>query len=124
MGKRGKTIFGAGTWALPGGHLENLERVEDCVRRELTEEVGIKPVRMELLGVINDIPTLKGQVRHYVRFVYLIKEFSGEVRNLEPERCEGWEWVDKSKTPSPLFVGHFKTLEFYKSKGRPAVFES
>lgn len=33
-----KNTFGAGTWALPGGHLEFLERADECLSRELKEE--------------------------------------------------------------------------------------
>ncbi len=115
MGKRGN-IFGKGSWALPGGHLEINEKTVECVTRELNEEVGITPIKMELLGVLNDIRNIPGQERHYVRFVYLVTKFSGEVTNKEPDKCEAWEWFDKNKLPEPVFVGHVKVIEFYLNK--------
>ena len=115
MGKRGN-VFGKGTWALVGGHLEVNEKVEDCAVRELHEEVGIIPTKMKLLGVVNDVPDFPGQDKHYVRFVYLISKFKGEVQNKEPEKCEGWEWFDKKKLPEPLCVAHVKVLDMYLNK--------
>ena len=114
MGKRGK-VFGEGSWAFPGGHLEKGEAAEDCARRELKEEVGINPVKMELLGIINDIPNISGQMRQYLRFIFLIEGYTGEVVNNEPDKCDGWEWFDLDNLPKPVFVGHVKVLKFFLS---------
>lgn len=112
MGKRGN-VFGRGSWAFPGGHLEVNEKTTDCVIRELNEETGIKPVEIKLLGIINDYPNIPGQSNHYIRFVYHILKFSGDITNKEPDKCDGWEWFGKDKLPRPIFVGHVKVLEFY-----------
>lgn len=117
MGKRGK-VFGEGSWAFSGGHLEIGETVEDCARRELKEEVGIVPTKLKLLGIINDIRNIPGQTKHYIRFIFLIEDFSGEIMNKEPDKCEGWEWFSQNSLPEPIFVGHQKTIQFFLSKTR------
>lgn len=42
-------------YALPGGHLENLENPLECIEREMVEELGIKPNVGRLLYVHNFI---------------------------------------------------------------------
>lgn len=34
-------VQSTGTWGLPKGHLESMETIEDCVRREVREETGV-----------------------------------------------------------------------------------
>jgi ADP-ribose pyrophosphatase YjhB (NUDIX family) len=38
-----------GRWSMPGGKVENNERIDDAVRRELVEETGSKAVAVELI---------------------------------------------------------------------------
>lgn len=114
LGKRGR-VFGEGSWAFPGGHLEVGERVEDCARRELKEEVGIEPRKISLIRILNDFKNLEGQEKQYIRFTFLVEDFSGEIINKEPEKCEGWQWFDLANLPEPIFIGHQKVLKLFLS---------
>ncbi len=51
--RRGKPPF-RGLWALPGGHVDPGERVEDAARRELAEETGVAVDRVEPVGVYSE----------------------------------------------------------------------
>ncbi len=59
--RRGKKLNAhAGQWALPGGRLDPGETVEEAVRRELHEEVGLSLGPEAVLGALDDYPTRSG----------------------------------------------------------------
>lgn len=101
LGKR-KNAHGEGDWAFPGGHLELNEAWEDCVRREIKEEVDIEIKNIKFGAVTNDIFTKES--RHYITIFMLTDYDSGEVKTMEPEKCEYWEWFEWDKLPSPRFI--------------------
>lgn len=49
---RKKQGFGAGKWNAPGGKINDGESLEQCVARELNEEIGIAPRGPKLLADI------------------------------------------------------------------------
>lgn len=100
MGKR-KGAHGSGTWCPPGGHLEFGETWEQCARRETMEEAGIEIDRIEFFGATNDHREKQGT--HYITIMMKARYKSGEVRNCEPEKCEGWDWFDWESLPEPRF---------------------
>lgn len=101
IGKR-KNIRASGTWGFPGGHLEFRESFEKCIKREVMEEAGIKIKNIKFQTLTNDIhPKEK---THYVTLFFISDYDSGKVRNMEPEKCEGWEWVLWNNLPHPLFL--------------------
>ncbi len=90
IGKR-KNIIGHGEWAFPGGHLEFGESFEECINREIIEEVGIKVKNIKLEAITNDIhPQAK---THRVTLFFTCDYIGGIVKNMEPHKCEGWEWA-------------------------------
>jgi 8-oxo-dGTP diphosphatase len=93
---------GDGSWCFPGGHLEFNESIEDCARRETMEEVGIKIKNIKKVYFTNDI-FLKEKV-HFVTLFIVSDYDSGEVKVMEPEKCDKWDWFDWDNLPKPLFI--------------------
>jgi 8-oxo-dGTP diphosphatase len=108
LGKR-KNAHGKGTWCLPGGHLEFNEEIEDCARREVMEEAGIKIKNIRFATITNDM--FKKEGKHYITIFMLSDYDSGEVKIMEPEKCGRWEWFEWDSLPSPLFLPNKNLLK-------------
>ena len=107
MGKR-ITSHGSGEWAFWGGHLEHLETLEECARREVREEIGIEITNLKFLCVSN---TRQYAPKHYVDVGYVAEIARGEPQNLEPHKREQLEWFDVNNPPSPMFGLCYNYLE-------------
>lgn len=88
-------LIGAGTLALPGGHLEMGETWEECSIREILEETNLLIKDVKFVGATNDIAIGGNIAKHYVTIFMAadVDENSQSLQNLEPEKCEGWNWI-------------------------------
>ena len=98
-----KGSHGSGSWAFPGGHLEFGETPEQTVVRELQEECGVQVKNLTTVTFTNDI--FITEQKHYITLYVLCDYASGEAKNLEPEKCERWEWFAWDRLPEPKFLG-------------------
>ena len=111
LGKR-KGSHGGGEYAFPGGHLEYMESFEDCARRETKEECGIEiqNIRFQFLANIT-----KYAPKHYVHIGLMADWKSGELKVLEPEKCESWNWYALGNLPKPMFGVCKTAFDSYKT---------
>lgn len=111
LGKR-KSRHGNGEYAWPGGHMNYLESLEGCARREVLEEAGIEVENVRLLRILN----LKDYApKHYVDFCFVADWKAGEPRICEPDKVEQWGWYELDALPTPLFAGEVSAIEAYRT---------
>ncbi|KAI7501575.1 hypothetical protein KC367_g2785 [Hortaea werneckii] len=95
LGKR-LGSHGAGTFALPGGHLEYGESFEQCATREVEEETGLAITDVRFLTATNSV--FHETTKHYVTIFMTAVARSAddglepEPKVMEPDKCEGWSW--------------------------------
>ena len=110
LGKR-KNVYGAGTWGLPGGHLEYGEGMKEAAARELGEETGLKADELKFVALINDVR----EDEHYLQIGFLAKDTGDKEPILnETERCYEWRWFDLDNLPQEIFPGHIREIQIFK----------
>jgi len=107
-----KGSCGAATWAFPGGHLEFAEGVEACAKRELLEETGLRVTSCTLGPWFENMMEKK----HYITLLVMVDQFEGEVKLLEPDKCESWQWFSLDALPQPLFPTLVSQLAFLRNR--------
>jgi 8-oxo-dGTP diphosphatase len=100
LGKR-KNSHGDGSWSFPGGHLEMYETLENCAKREVLEETDLKVKNTKFAAITNDI--FHKEKKHYITIFIRADYDSGELKNMEPEKCSEWHWYSWENLPQPLF---------------------
>jgi 8-oxo-dGTP diphosphatase len=101
LGKRKKS-YKSGFFGCPGGRLHLTESLEDCARRELMEETGLKAKKLAYVGVVREIQ--EGYT--FVHFVFRCDEYDGKPVMMEPNKCEGWEFYEVDRLPLEILPGH------------------
>ena len=95
--QRMKNGLMGGLWEFPGGKKEQGESSEECLRREIMEELRVKIVSL------NKVMTIK---HAYTQFRVTLTVFNCKLqkKKIRPDGCEQWKWVSLSnlkKYPFP-----------------------
>lgn len=115
IGKR-KGSHGAGLYSIPGGHIEFKETYDQCCDRELMEEIGVNFGSYKKVGFSEDFFVKNGEDKHYTTLYFVVEDIDSdniEIKNLEPEKCEGWEWKHVSDLPEVMFCDTFNQIKNY-----------
>lgn len=92
---------GAGSWSIPGGHLEFGESFEETARREVKEETNLDITNVRFGAVTNDNFVDEG--KQYVTVWMLSEWASGQEYIVEPDKYLSLRWHTFENLPTPLF---------------------
>ena len=111
-GKDTGGIYEPDSWCLPGGKQEYNETIIECAKREVKEETNLSISNLEVFGADDDI-----QIdRHYVTLHVVAKDYSGELKVMEPDKEDEWKWFDIDNLPDNLYTPSKKTINNYLKK--------
>jgi 8-oxo-dGTP diphosphatase len=91
--------------------LEFGETLENCAKRGVLEEAGIKIESVSQVAYTNDF--FPEANKHYVTLFVMAAHISGEAQECEPEKCGHWHWVNWKDLPKP----HFSPIEHLLEQG-------
>lgn len=81
------------------------ETWEECAAREVMEETGLSIHNVKFAYVTNTVMRDEMRPSHYVT-IFMRGELvdpNAVAENLEPDKCDGWEWVEWPNVPQPVF---------------------
>jgi len=108
--KANSELQGQGTWTMPGGKVEFMEKLVDAAKRELKEETDLDAIDLDLLCVSDDMTN----TAHYVTVGFIVKEYNGDVKTMEPDTILEWNWFDIDDLPENLYKPSAQCIEKYK----------
>jgi mutator protein MutT len=88
-----------GHWDLPSGHLEVGETPAEAMARECKEEIGVEVHPSDLQLVHTSFRPVHDKTGNRIDFVFMTKNWKGEVRIGEPKKCKTLKWAKYEKLP-------------------------
>lgn len=98
--RRRNTGYQDGNYQVPAGHIDEDELPSEAAIRETKEEVGvdIRPEDLEFVHV--SYRPKHDDTDDRVDFFFRAKKWFGEVKIMEPEKCDDLRWVAPEEMPT------------------------
>lgn len=105
-------IYEPDSWCLPGGKQDYEETIFECAKRETKEETNLDISGLEVFNAMDDIQPNK----HFVTIQVIARSFSGELKVMEEDKIDKWQWFDIFQLPNNIYSPSKKFIEAYLNK--------
>ena len=109
--RRFNTGYEDGKYSVVAGHVEAGETVTQATIREANEEVGVRliPQDIDVVHVMN-----RKSEDERIDFFLVIKQWTGEITNKEPDKCDDLSWFPVASLPDNTIPYVRAALENYQ----------
>ena len=107
LARRCNTGYQDGNYQVPAGHVEAGELPSEALIREAKEEVDIDLSPGDFTLVHISYRPKHDSTDNRVDFFFKATHWSGEVQNMEPDKCDDFKWVLPGELPENT-VPHMK----------------
>ena len=109
--RRYNTGYEDGNYSVVAGHVEGGEELKTAMVREAREEagIGILPSDLEVVGAMH-VKTDK----EYISFFFKASVWSGDVTNMEPDKCDELRWSAIDDLPDNTIPYVRRAIENYR----------
>ena len=114
-----------GQIGLPAGSIEEEETIEECIKREVEEETGIKLIELEVIGISSNpkneyVEYPNGDKIQYFTIEFYSNKWEGEINVKDSKEVKTAKFMSNNeikKLPKNE-LSTFESLSFYKKTGR------
>jgi 8-oxo-dGTP diphosphatase len=109
--RRYNTGWEDGNYSVVAGHVEAGETVTGAAIREAREEVGVDlaPQDLSMIHVMN-----RKSEDERIDFFFVVRRWTGEVANVEPDKCDELAWCPISSLPNNIIPYIQQALIYYR----------
>ncbi len=122
--RRCNTGYEDGNYSFIAGHVEPGESSTSCIIREAEEESGIilKPEDLKVVHIMHRDSGQKN-VNQRIDVFFTAERWSGEITNMEPDKCDDLSWFDINNIPENTIpyiktvIANIRNTTFYSEYG-------
>lgn len=112
VSRRCNTGYQDGKYQVASGHVEEEELPLKAMVREAKEEIGIDVVPEDLKFVHVMYRSKHDETGERVDIFFSCERWKGEVKNMEPHKCDDMKWVNINELPEEMIPFLKNSIQF------------